>query len=121
MKTKVFTEQDFLQFEAKVNALVDLFGLREWHLMVTHEQIGDRVCAQTQYNIVAKTASIRLTKQVEGDFGLLWDVDRLAMHEMLHLLLCEYCETVAKLGSSTHDLVIAQEHGVLNRLMRAIP
>ena len=42
------------------------------------------------------------------------------MHEMLHLVLCEYCETTAKMGSSTHDLVIAQEHGVVNRLMRVL-
>lgn len=120
MKTKIFTDEEFSTFRARIQYLVDKFGMHEWHLMVTHEQIGDRVCAQTQYNVVAKTASIRLTKQVEGDFGLLWDVERLAMHEMLHLVLCEYCETTAKMGSSTHDLVIAQEHGVLNRLMRVL-
>ena len=120
MRTKIFTDDDFAAFEAKVRELIHLFGMYEWHLMIAHEQIGDRVCAQTQYNVVAKTASIRLTKQVEGDFGLLWEPERLAMHEVLHLVLCEYCETTAKMGSSTHDLVIAQEHGVLNRLMRAL-
>lgn len=120
MKTHVFTEAEFVTFKAKVEWLVEKFGLRDWHLMITHEQIGDRVCAQTQYNVVAKTASIRLTQQVEGDFGLLWEPERLAMHEVLHLVLCEYCETVARLGSSTHELVVAQEHGVLNRLMRVL-
>lgn len=120
MKTKIFTDDDFAVFEAKVRELIHLFGMYEWHLTITHEQIGDRVCAQTQYNIVAKTASIRLTKQAEGDFGLLWEPERLAVHEVLHLVLSEFCETAAMLGSSTHALVVAQEHGVLNRLMRAL-
>jgi len=120
MKTKIFTDKDFAKFKARVLELVDKFGLHEWHLMITHEQIGDRVTAQTQYNVVAHTACIRLTKQVEGDFGLLWDPERLATHEVLHLVLVDYCETVAKMGSSTHELVVAQEHAVLHRLMRIL-
>lgn len=120
MKIHTFTEEDFAVFKAKVEELVNKFGLHEWYLTITHEQIGDRVSAQTQYNLVAHTASIRLTKQCEGDFGLLWDVERLAMHEVLHLLLCDYCETVAKLGNSTHELAVAQEHAVLHRLMKVL-
>lgn len=120
MKTHTFTDEDFEKFKARVEDLINVFGLHEWHLTITHDQIGDRVTAQTQYNSVAHTASIRLTKHTEGDFGLEWDVERIAMHEVLHLLLSDYCETVAKLGSAAHELVVAQEHAVLHRLMRVL-
>lgn len=120
MKTQTFTPEDFTRFKAKVEALIEQFGLRDWHLTLLHEQIGDRTIAQTQYNLIAKSACIRLTINSEGDYGHEGDVERLALHEVLHLLLSEYCETAAKLGSSSHDLVIAQEHGVLHRLMRGM-
>lgn len=121
MKTHTFTPQDFELFKAKVQSLLDAFGMYEWHVTVAHEQIGDRVCAQTTYNNTSKNASIRLTINAEGDFGLLWDVEKLATHEVLHLLLADWCETAAKMQSATHDLVVGQEHAVLNRLMRVMP
>jgi hypothetical protein len=120
MKTHTFTADDFEVFKAKVLSLVEQMGLTEWHLSIKHEQIGERIAAQTQYNTVGKNASIRLTLNTEGDYGIEWDPERLALHEVLHLLLADWCETTAKLGSPIHDLVIAQEHAVLNRLMRII-
>lgn len=120
MKTKTFTDNDFKKFKAKCEQLIQKFGLQDWHLTFAHEQIGNGVSAQTQYNTTAHHASLRLTITTEGDYGLEFDVERLATHEVLHLLLADYCETVAKLGSSNHDLVVAQEHAVLHRLMRVI-
>ena len=120
MKTHTFTANDFEIFKARVLSLVEQLGLTEWNLSITHEQIGDRVAAQTNYNSVSKNASIRLTINTEGDFGMVSDLGKLALHEVLHLLLADWCETTAKLGSPTHDLVIAQEHAALNRLMRII-
>lgn len=120
MKTHTFTDEDFAKFKAKVEQLINTLGLHDWHVTISHEQIGDRVAAQTQCNHVARHASIRLTKQNEGDFGIEWNPERLAVHEVLHLLLWDYCETAAKLADVTHPLVVAQEHAVLHRLMRIV-
>jgi hypothetical protein len=120
MKTHTFTPSDFERFTAKVQWLVHEMGLTEWNLTITHEQIGDRVAAQTQYNTVSKNAVIRLTINSEGDFGLVTEVDRLAVHEVLHLALADWGETIAKMQNANHDLAVAQEHAVLNRLMRVI-
>lgn len=120
MKICTFTPSDFERFTAKVQSLVSDMGLTEWNLQITHEQIGDRVTAQTSYNTVSKAALIRLTINTEGDFGLVTDVERLAIHEVLHLLLADWGETVAKMQNTNHDLAVAQEHAVLNKLMRII-
>ena len=120
MKIHTFTDEDFIKFKAKAEELINTFGLHEWHVTISHEQIGDRVAAQTSCNHVARHASIRLAKQNEGDFGIEWNPERLALHEVLHLLMWDFCETTAKLGDSNHSLVIAQEHALVHRLMRVL-
>jgi hypothetical protein len=120
MKIYTFTPAEFERFTAKVQSLVSDMGLTEWNLQIIHEQIGDRVIARTTYDTVSKIASIRLTINIEGDFGVVTDVERLAIHEVLHLLLADWGETVAKMRDANHELAIAQEHAVLNRLMRFI-
>lgn len=120
MTPHTFTEYDFAEYEAAVLHWLDAFGITDWHVTITHDQIGRGINAQTQYNTTAKNVSFRLTHNTEGDYGMLTDPKRLALHEVLHLLLAEYCETTAKLGDPVHDLVIAQEHGVLNKLMRVL-
>ena len=118
MKTFRFDESDFRVFKESVEELIALFGLVEWNLMIVHEQIGGNVVAQTQYNSVSKNASIRLTEQCEADFGIEDDLERLALHEVLHLLVADFCEASAKLGDTHHDLVVGAEHQLIARLMR---
>lgn len=96
------------------------FGMHDWVVSVLHDQIGDGVIAQVQYRANAKSACFRLTKHAEFDYGFDTDVKRLALHEVLHLMLADFCETTAKLSDPSHDLVIAREHEVLNKLMRVI-
>ncbi len=120
MKAYTFTPSDFKHFAAKVQWLVSKMGLTEWNLSITHEQIGSGVAAQTQYNTVSKNASIRLTINSEGDYGFITDVEQLAIHEVLHLALADWGEVIAKMQNANHDLAVAQEHAVLNRLMRII-
>jgi len=82
------------------------------------KQIGNGIAAQTQYNTVSKNASIRLTINSEGDFGVITNVEKLAIHEVLHLLLADWCETAAKMQSSNHDLVVVEEHAVAEPIGR---
>lgn len=120
MKTKIFTDKDFAKFKARAEELINTFGLHEWHITISHEQIGGNVTAQTTCNHVARHASIRLTRQNDGEFGIEWDPERLATHEVLHLLMWDFCETTAKLADVTHPLVVAQEHALVHRLMRIL-
>jgi hypothetical protein len=120
MKTYTFTPEDFDKFTAKVQSLINELGMTEWHLTLSHEQIGDRVVAQTSYNTVSKNAIVRLTINAEGEFGFVVDAEKLATHEVLHLVLADWGETVAKMQNTSHDLSVAQEHAVLHRLMRII-
>lgn len=120
MKTYTYTPADFQRFRTKVQSLVSDIGLTEWNLQITHEQIGDRVAARTSYDTVSKIASIKLTINIECNFGDTTNVELLAIHEVLHLLLADWGETVAKMQNANHALAVAQEHAVINRLMRII-
>lgn len=120
MKSVIFTDDDFGKFKTVVEYWIEQFGLTEWNIDITHDQIGDRTNAQTQYNTTSKGAIIRLTKVSEGDFNMVTDVTKLALHEVLHLLLADFCETTAKLADTHHDLVVGREHELINKLMRVV-
>jgi hypothetical protein len=120
MRTTTFTPEDFEIFKARVLELVDKFAMHDWHITVLHEQIGSGVSANTQYDTVAKNACFRLTIHPEGDYGIVWDVERLATHEMLHLLLADFCTACCTLHDPLHAMVVGAEHAALNRLMRVI-
>lgn len=120
MKSHEFTDDDFKLFDCAIHDYIKLFGLTDWVVSVQHDQIGEGTMAQVQYKALGKSACFRLTKHTEFDYGLGTDPKRLALHEVLHLLLADFCETSAKLADSQHDLVIAREHEVIHKLMRVI-
>lgn len=120
MKQHTFTDADFEEFRTQIHRMLDLLGIIDWHVTIEHAQIGDRVTAQIQANPVTKSAYFRLTKSTEGDYGFVADVRELAIHEVLHLLLFDFCCTTAKLGDAYHELVVGREHEVINRLMRVL-
>ena len=121
MESHVFSDEDFARFSFAVAHWMTALGLTEWKYDVMHHQIGDRVCAQVQYNCVTRSAVFRLTKAGEFDYGHETNVIELAKHEVLHLLLADYCFTASKARDEYADLVIAHEHAVINRLSRCIP
>lgn len=120
MTPHTFTSEDFSAFKQAVHYWLNKFGISEWHVTVLHDQIGDRNNAQCQYNTTTKNVCFRLTINTEGDYGMVLDPERLALHEVLHLVLADYCETTCKLADPVHPLVVAREHEVMNRLMRAL-
>lgn len=120
MKSHEFTPSDFARFERAVRDYMSALGIHDWAVTIQHDQIGEGIMAQVQYKALGKSACFRLTKHTEFDYGLDKTPERLALHEVLHLLLADFCETSAKLADSTHDLVIAREHEVLHKLMRVI-
>lgn len=120
MNSHTFTDADFDEFRGAVYRYMGEFGMNDWVVTVQHDQIGEGVMAQVQYRALAKSACFRLTKHTEFDYGFDTDPKHLALHEVLHLLLADFCETAAKLADPCHDLLIAREHEVLHKLMRVI-
>jgi len=120
MQQHSFSKEDFAVFEQCIHDWLGRFGITDWHVTIEHTQIGERVTAQTQANPVNKSVSFRLTQSTEGDYGFITDVRQLALHEVLHLLLFDFCCTTAKLADAYHDIVIGREHEVINKLMRVL-
>ena len=120
MKTHTFTSECFRLYKERVEHWLHKFGLTEWSVEGTQMQIGGGVNAQVQYNHVRRHAIFRLTENTEGDYGLTTDPDRLALHEVLHLLVASLVETTAARQSAYDDLVVAEEHAFINRVMRVL-
>ena len=118
MTPYTFTEQDFIDFRYEVTRWTSCLGLANgWFIEVRQEQIGGGVNAQCAYDVQRRNALFRLTIHTEGDFCMLTDPKKLALHECLHLALAEVVYTAAKLGDDSHELAIAKEHELINRLM----
>lgn len=120
MKAHTFTPDDFEVFKARISELIDKFAMHDWRINIVHEQIGNGVNAQVQYDTIAKNACFRLTINSEGDYGFVRSAERLATHEMLHLVLADFCTACCSLHDPVHPIVIGAEHAALNRLMRAL-
>lgn len=121
MNNYTYNHEDFVRFSFAVGEYLSKLGLSEWKVEAMHDQIGDRVAAQCQYHAKAKNAVFRLTKSVEYDYGMETCPEKLALHEVLHLLLADYCLAASTLKDDMHDIVVAHEHSVIHRLMRVIP
>jgi len=117
MKTHSYSPEEFKQFKGHVKKTMKRLGLTGWDCEIQHKQIGNGVCARVYFDNVAKSSLIHLTKDVEYAYAFESDVERLAMHEVLHLLLVDYCWTAATTGDHVSDAVVAKEHELINRLM----
>lgn len=120
MISHTFSEKDFAVFSSEVSSWLCKLDVTGWTIEIKHEQIGSGIAANMTCNPVSKTALFRLTEHAEADYLMPTDPSALALHEVLHLMLMDYCHTVAKTGDCYHDLVVAEEHSVINRLMAVL-
>lgn len=120
MKVEVFTEKDFDEFRLAVVKWMVALNLTGWRFEVQHEQIGDGTRASVSYNHRAKLAVFRLTRSAEFDFGAVDTPERLALHEVLHLLVADLVTEAAKTGDDMCDTVVSREHELIHRLMEIL-
>jgi hypothetical protein len=120
MNAHTFADDDFLKFHTAVLTWIQKLQITGWHVTVKHEQIGNGINAQVQYDVIARTTCFRLTKNTEGDYGEIHDPERLALHEVLHLMFANYCESTAKLADVQHDIVVSEEHSIIHRLSEVL-
>ena len=119
MKKYTYSKKDFKQFKASVIYWLDKFGITEWEYEIVQRQL-DVASATTTYNNKSKLACFQLTHNIEYDFCLQADVGRLALHEVLHLLLADFGYAIQETKEYDSDLAIAQEHAVVMRMMKAL-
>lgn len=104
---------DFAEFKRHCLQWQRRFGLMDWRLNFKSEKQEDGRMAGINVNTDARVAELilRYGKEKERDSS----IARLALHEMLHLLLNDLVATVA--GCDMHKDSIREEHKVLERLI----
>jgi hypothetical protein len=113
-----YTNKEFKQFSSSVNYWMNKFGITEWEYEIIHKQTD--AAARTTYNNKSKLACFQLTKSIDYDFCGQSDMNKLALHEVLHLLLADFGYAIDETKSYDSDLAIAHEHAVVMRLMKAL-
>ena len=92
-------------------------GLQDWRLMfeLDRKAEADRH-ARVLYNIENRAAKVIYCARSETDQS----IERLALHEMLHLLVAEALVLAGTRGDDTHADVIREEHRVIERLLKVL-
>lgn len=116
MKT---TTKDFKFFKARAIKYQSLLGLMSWALYFNHEEV-EGAYAVTAWSTNDMVASIRLATE--------WDdmrpksnheLDRLALHEVLHVLLAPLVSE-AEYRYASQDSILAVEHSIVRVLENTI-
>lgn len=103
-------------FKHHVLQWIDKFGLYDWRCIFTVEKdAGDRI-ATVQVNPGSRVATFICYTTSES----VMPVERIALHEVLHLLLADTLAEAVKHEDYYHDDIARLEHAAMERLMRVI-
>jgi len=112
MKT---TKADFETFKAAAKTWQTKLGLMDWALYFDHKLLEDEY-ARCYWANSDKTATIVLSTH--------WDklrpktnqeIERAALHEVLHLMFAQYCAQ-AEARYTTRDALESAEHSIIRQL-----
>lgn len=110
------TKSQFQQFKKYCNQWINNLGLSDWHIEVLQREIETQ--STTIYDIKARHACISLPNAFEADYCVIDDLNRLALHEVLHIALADIIHEANTVKDI--DDVIHTEHALINKLMRVI-
>lgn len=113
-----YTNKQFKQYVKYCKYWVNKFGITEYDIDYKHHKFES--AARTTYDCKAKLACFQLTTKGEGDYCFQSDLNKLALHEVIHLLLADFGNTIHETKDSNSDLAIAQEHQVVMRLIKVL-
>lgn len=119
METKIYTEDDFDEFKEHCIRWLYKLGISEYEIDFKHHVLDGDAAARTTYNVKSKLACFQLTTTLNGDFCFQNDINKLALHECLHLLFADFGNTIDKTDFDS-ELSIAAEHAVVQRLLKAM-
>lgn len=92
-------------------------GLTDWTLRFKVEKGDGTKWAHVDYDLEARQAQLLSFSGAQEPRA---KPDRIALHEMLHILLADYVNLAARHGTDTHDNVTREEHRVIERLLNAL-
>lgn len=90
---------------------VDRLGLGEWELIFKHEKLEDSE-AHTTADIKARQAIITISLEAETD------LNELALHEVLHILICKLSEYARNFVSE--GIIEEEEHVIIQHLVHCL-
>lgn len=118
--SKPYTKEQFDEYVSAVKHWLNQLNITGWTIDFKQRHIGESIAGNTTYNTVSRNACFQLAEFQTGDYCLHDDMNALALHEVLHLLVADLVWTVKELKDDMHDLVIAKEHELINRLIPAL-
>jgi hypothetical protein len=102
-------------FEAAVRRDQVKFGLTNWCFWFKVEEGDGTICAEVRMGREGRDATfVAFTKTEQDD-----PPERVARHEIYHVLLCDVLEICASRGSDRHIDTKIAEHEVIERLLNA--
>ena len=107
-----YTIKQFNSYKKYCKHYLALFGITEWDVDYKHHKIDAQ--SRVSYNNSARIACFQLTTKGTIDFCYNDDMQKLALHEVLHLLLAD----LAMGKESVEEIAI--EHTVIQRLINAM-
>lgn len=114
------TKREFAIFKAECRRWVDRFGLTDWKLYYTFEEIeGGLASVNRDWEGKCATVTLHPFQERIPKADVEASVKSSARHEMLHLLLGELDYLNGRRAIS-NDIWSAAEHGVIRRLERAL-
>jgi hypothetical protein len=107
--TRAF-EKACRQWQAKL-------GLTDWTLRFKVEKGDGSRWAHVNYDLDCRQVQVISYPSKDPPHAA---PERIALHEMLHILLADYVNVAASKGSDTHDDVVREEHRAIERLLNAL-
>jgi hypothetical protein len=111
-----FAKKDFNNYVKAVKELVKAFGLTGWELTYSFLPLEQGEFANVTFQSDQHKACFSMTTAEFNDYEYA-KPDEVALHEVLHLLLANLY-AMAKSREYNEDSYIAEEHAVLNSIMR---
>lgn len=114
-----YSKKDFKLYKSRVKYWLDKFGITEFEVDFKQHDL-EGVSARTTYDNKSKLCCFQLATDITYDFCHQDDMNKLALHEVIHLLLADFGFAIHETKDYFSDLAIAHEHAVVQRLLRVL-
>lgn len=114
------TKKQFEYFQERAEYWRHRLGLINWGVYYKHDKT-DQSYASVNWSMQDALATVTLTADGWDEWRPLNDVelDKVALHEMLHLMLAIYC-SVAEARYTTQSEIDIAEHSIIRQLEEVI-
>jgi hypothetical protein len=115
------TQDDAALFSDCVKKWQHVLGMHDWRIAVSPRRSTRKVMAEVfKFDLEQRSATIRLGKDWGPEPITPDELDKTALHEVLHVFLHELIET-AKVADQPDDVISSAEHRCINLLEQILP